>query len=79
MDTGNLLLQGLFVTSIAFKAEGRVLMPSQAATATAINDLILDAALAVAHAVPRPLSMRAFAPYFANGRPSSLNLTSLLW
>ena len=72
-------VQGLLLTSVAIKAEGRLLVPNQATTIAAVNTDILDAALTVAQAVARPLSRREYAPYFPEGRPTSLHLPSLLW
>ena len=55
-----------------------MLQPDHAAAKGAVNGAILDAALEVAQAVPRPLSTRTFAPQL-QGRPSSPHLPTLLW
>ena len=54
------------------------MLPALPTLLASINGGILDAALEMAHATPRPLSMRDFAPQL-NGHPSSLHLKQLLW
>lgn len=73
-----LAVQGLLTTSAAFDTQGRALVPSHSQVDRAVNVDLLDAALDVAHSLPRPLCMRSFTPQL-HGRPSSLYLRELLW
>ncbi|KAK9807207.1 hypothetical protein WJX73_008905 [Symbiochloris irregularis] len=74
----NSAFTGLLMTSAAFQPEGRALLPCHSQVDKALNVDLLDAALEVAHSLPRPLCMRSFTPQL-HGRPSSLYLRELLW